>query len=166
MLHSSSLLSLLSSVSLSKPEPDTGAAALHTCTRVCSEGHRALENTHRCSVRECPNWSARECARERFWSIFCMEEHVCGVKQASVRMRGGQVLLWSTEFSVYYRRAFCLPLLSLPFGYLLRAKSILLGCPPRLVQQTGAKGTLVSDFFMSSSPLGVVMCVCVFQCVK
>lgn len=29
------------------------------------------------------------------------------------------------------------------------------------MQQTGAKGTLVSDFFMSSSPLGVVMCVCV-----
>ncbi|KAI9539966.1 hypothetical protein NQZ68_001899 [Dissostichus eleginoides] len=43
-----------------------------------------------------------------------MEEHVCSVRD-SVRMRGGQVVL---------------------------ATSILLGCPPRLVQQTGAKGTL------------------------
>lgn len=36
---------------------------------------------------------------------------------------------------------------SIPFGYLVRAKSILLGCPPHLQQQTGAKGTLVSDLF-------------------
>ena len=40
-----------------------------------------------------------------------------------------------------------LPSPSFPFGSLVRATSILLGCPPRLVQQTGAKGTLVSDFF-------------------
>lgn len=41
----------------------------------------------------------------------------------------------------------CLPLLLPPFWLFCEGKSILLGCPLRLVQQTGAKGTLVSDFF-------------------
>lgn len=36
---------------------------------------------------------------------------------------------------------------SLHFGHPLRTKSILLGCPPHLMQKTGAKGTLVSDLF-------------------
>lgn len=48
----------------------------------------------------------------------------------------------------------CLHSPSIPTGYLVRAKSILLGCPPHLQQQTGAKGTLVSDLFFSSFVFG------------
>lgn len=45
----------------------------------------------------------------------------------------------------------CLPPPPSHFVILRGQKSILLGCPPRLVQQKGAKGTPVSDFFSSSS---------------
>ena len=43
----------------------------------------------------------------------------------------------------------------------VRAERLLLGCPPRLVQQTGARGTPVSDF--SSPPVIGSGDVCGFQ---
>lgn len=42
-----------------------------------------------------------------------------------------------------------LPSPFLHFGRLVRTNSIRLGCPPRLVQEMGARGTPVSDFFSS-----------------
>lgn len=54
----------------------------------------------------------------------------------------------------------CLPSpFSSDFGYPVRTKSILLGCPPRLVQMMGAKGTLVSDFISSFLFEGSDLCV-------
>lgn len=58
----------------------------------------------------------------------------------------------------------------LQFGYPVRTKkSILLGCPPRLAQMMGAKGTLVSEFISSSITKGGDLCfstmwsVCLFE---